>query len=83
MCKQANPFSYVNRHGKEVDLSDMVGKLSGSMTKQHVAHLAKNKHAVHALAHGIDVLKAAGYSRRDIMSMADWILSGRSLSGIS
>jgi len=81
MPKKSSPYTYVDRQGRLVDLSAWLD--DPEWTKERVASLAAHKHRIHAMARDIDALRQSGYSRQEIMSIADWILSGRSLAGIS
>lgn len=51
--------------------------------KERIAAMAGNRHRIHGLAAALDALKNAGYSREEIKTMVEWILSGRALAGIS
>jgi hypothetical protein len=74
-------YEYVNRQGKTIDLSSWID--GSGMTKEHVAHLARHKGRVHGLARALDAFKSSGYTHDQVMQLAHWILSGKSLSSIS
>ena len=86
--RKKNIYTYTDRQGREVDLTSWIderplkkGELG--MSKEHVAHLARSKDRIHGMARAIDALRNAGYTRSQVMEVVDWILSGRSLTGIS
>ncbi len=75
------PYQYIDRQGRKIDLSSWIDQ--ETMTKTHVAHLARHKGRVHGLARALDAFRSSGYTHDQIMEIAQWILSGRPLAAIS
>jgi hypothetical protein len=78
---KSSPYQYTDRQGKEIDLSAWLD--DPEWTKARVASIARHKDRIHGLARALDALRNAGYTRNDTKQIVEWILSGKSLAGIS